>query len=758
MAVTVDPITDGDFTRLERADAIANWTEDGTVWTALALNTASEVENTGCLEVRVDPGIGSLVASITSRSLENVHLRMWVKLAQSISAGATYGARLIVGTETNHGSWIVYDDANQVPVYNGWMMLVVDPRKPYDAVVGTAPTDILAITDLGCRVDFVDGNGKVLPVGDMIWEGNEVSIEGGTTGARGTFAEWTTDDESNGYGILRGVGGVYYMNAGAVFQGVGTATSFFEDINQLVIFEDLPVSGSLYKFRHVGNATGTNHFQLGTSSGTGVNKEGASGGVMRAAGAAPFRIEAIDTNIDVAAYFGVTMLGPSVLYDDQVRNFKIEEPVSTFTEDTTDFNDAGAGDVAGWASPAVNEAFYFGHDEKFYEINIDTGTAAVQITTVAWEYFNGTIWSALTDLTDGTSAFATTGPQTVTYAMPDNWAKTTVDSDNRYWIRARITAVGGAPTSPVLDEGSVAMSGDIRWEDPACEMIGCVLSGMGSIRVRNGAFLKKCTIDSSRAPTKHAAVDLGGADPASDTVRDLVIQNCLKGILLKGTGNVTYNLRNIKFSNNTNDVRVDFGASDTVTINIVDGGDTPTIDNVNGSTVVISNPVTTAINVKDNLGVNLQNARVFLEASDGTGDFPFEESVTITRSATTATVTHTSHGLLTGDIVVIRGANEPEYNGPHTITVTDANAYTFTVSGAPATPATGTIISTGVIISALTNAGGDVTASRTFTLNQPVKGFIRKSSASPRFKTFPLSGTINNSTGLSINVQMVIDE
>lgn len=70
-----------------------------------------------------------------------------------------------------------------------------------------------------------------------------------------------------------------------------------------------------------------------------------------------------------------------------------------------------------------------------------------------------------------------------------------------------------------------------------------------------------------------------------------------------------------------------------------------------------------------------------------------DKSVTsITRSSGTATVTATSHGFVTGDQVNIRGANQSEYNGDFTVTVTNANTFTYAVSGSPATPATGTIV------------------------------------------------------------------
>jgi hypothetical protein len=70
-----------------------------------------------------------------------------------------------------------------------------------------------------------------------------------------------------------------------------------------------------------------------------------------------------------------------------------------------------------------------------------------------------------------------------------------------------------------------------------------------------------------------------------------------------------------------------------------------------------------------------------------------DKSVTsITRASTTATVTATAHGFTTGDQVNMRGADQSDYNGDFVVTVTGADTFTYTVSGSPATPATGTII------------------------------------------------------------------
>lgn len=66
-------------------------------------------------------------------------------------------------------------------------------------------------------------------------------------------------------------------------------------------------------------------------------------------------------------------------------------------------------------------------------------------------------------------------------------------------------------------------------------------------------------------------------------------------------------------------------------------------------------------------------------------------SVTITNSGTTATVTQAAHKLTTGDSVIITGADQTEYNGTFTITVVDVNTYTYTMSSSPSSDATGDI-------------------------------------------------------------------
>jgi len=200
--------------------------------------------------------------------------------------------------------------------------------------------------------------------------------------------------------------------------------------------------------------------------------------------------------------------------------------------------------------------------------------------------------------------------------------------------------------------------------------------------------------------------------------------------------------------------------SGTITVNL--SGCTGNISyKAAGTTVVnfVADPVTCQVTVKDiNTQAVLEDARVLLVASDATGDFPYQESVTeIVRVTDTATVEHTGHGLVTGDFALIDGADQDEYNGAYEITVSTADFYTYIVGGTPTTPATGTIISTGGYFNTLTNVSGIVTDSRTISADQPVTGRARLSTAPDLYKSSPINETVDKDNGLSVTVYLIPD-
>lgn len=168
-------------------------------------------------------------------------------------------------------------------------------------------------------------------------------------------------------------------------------------------------------------------------------------------------------------------------------------------------------------------------------------------------------------------------------------------------------------------------------------------------------------------------------------------------------------------------------------------------------------PVTITVLVKD-AGTNaaIEGCMVIVYADSG-GDLPANASVTIVSSGSVATVTHSAHGLNNNDSVIIKGANQQEYNGSHSITYISAGSYSYTIAGSPASPATGTITSTAQILKGLTNSSGIVSnTSFSFTSSQPISGRVRKGTSATYYKTGILSGTIT-SDGASLTTFLVRD-
>lgn len=184
------------------------------------------------------------------------------------------------------------------------------------------------------------------------------------------------------------------------------------------------------------------------------------------------------------------------------------------------------------------------------------------------------------------------------------------------------------------------------------------------------------------------------------------------------------------------------------------------VDDAAGITVtLVVNPVTTKVTTIDEDGNAVASARVFLETSDsgGASGFPYQDSVSITQAAGTATVTHTAHGLASNDYVVIRGASPEGYNKVAQITVTGVNTYTYTVDSGLSSPATGSPVSSYVGLYGTTNSTGVVQASKTWPAAQGLKGWARKSTSAPYYRQSSLT-VADASGGSDITALMLSDE
>jgi hypothetical protein len=322
-----------------------------------------------------------------------------------------------------------------------------------------------------------------------------------------------------------------------------------------------------------------------------------------------------------------------------------------------------------------------------------------------------------------------------------------VTCDNLLVDRARLVTLDSAVT---WNGGTVKNSGQVTATDAIFNGLNVLTS---SVAAGSGAVLWNSANDPDgnlddgvyvQGTNAHSAIEFGTLVTA-----DITIRNCdftgfgstddVNGAVFKflaTTGSLTLNLIGC-----TTDgaFSVDDSAGIAVTVNI--------------------DPVTVQATIRDENAVLAQNVRVLLKASDATGDLPFEDTVTITRSGAIASVVHTAHGMINGDVVVIaKTVDQVEYSGAHVISNVTTNGYDYTVSGTPTTPATGTIVATGAILDAVTNASGVASRSRTFTSATPLIGTARMSTTSPRYKPFPLSGTVSTTTGLSLSAQLIRDD
>lgn len=290
----------------------------------------------------------------------------------------------------------------------------------------------------------------------------------------------------------------------------------------------------------------------------------------------------------------------------------------------------------------------------------------------------------------------------------------------------------------------VAAGADMR----GSSFSGCTGAADSSYLTWNVATDPDGLLDSStfaKGTTDTHAIEFGTTSPTTMTLRGIAF----------GTGYSASNAQNsstLYFARTTG----------TVTVNLIGCSGNISYKTAGATIVFVIDPVTTTVTARDaGTGSVIQNARVLLYASDGTGPLPYQKSVTsITRSGSTATVTSTAHGLVTNDYAIIEGADQSEYNGVFQITRLTDDTFTYTVSGTPVTPATGTITLTGVALYGLTNVSGVASASRSYSSSQPVTGWVRRATLADgtRYKQAPISGTVSNTTGFSTTAQLVRDE
>lgn len=125
----------------------------------------------------------------------------------------------------------------------------------------------------------------------------------------------------------------------------------------------------------------------------------------------------------------------------------------TFTDETTANNSAVVDDITLMPSfQQGGDAYYWGHSETFNQLKLEISQAASSgFCPLVWEYWNGSAWTSLSNVSDGTSDFENSGVNVVSWDTPVGWAKSTENTSQGpyYYVRARNTGFLSGGTQPL---------------------------------------------------------------------------------------------------------------------------------------------------------------------------------------------------------------------------------------------------------------------------------------------------------------------
>lgn len=291
------------------------------------------------------------------------------------------------------------------------------------------------------------------------------------------------------WGVISKDRGVIFVQGKLTFGSTVNAAgeeTYFGDKDQLIVFPSRPVLTDFYGLA----LQGSPHASSPTDIYFGDPVTEVGGLVIKAESiTAPFKLTASDTNITKFGFYGCNFFNAGritgqaynankkfskcnfvqcsrvdpdagivdecnfvgTLDYEPILGAVAEGPASTFVEERTAANNDTLNDMTLLrAAPAVNDAYYFGSSQRFPRLRIKQDTPGAGTWVITWEYWNGSTWTALSNISDGTAGFrpASAGTYTVSYTFPSNWASNIVLGVTAFWIRGRVSSYTSITTQP----------------------------------------------------------------------------------------------------------------------------------------------------------------------------------------------------------------------------------------------------------------------------------------------------------------------
>ncbi len=298
------------------------------------------VEGTGCIGIAVSEEVSEVVHQITATDISDHIIYVWISAKGTMEVLANGGITMFLSDDTDDIAYhIAGADAavfrhSQGPV--DWQCMALDTTNPpsgFEVVAGVeANLTFTALTEIGAQFEtlskalggaancFID---RIMTAGD----GVGLTIIGGTTGARGTFAEVATDDRSNtagkAYGIVRDLGGNNFSAQGPLTFGdtAGVTVHYFEDLDGSLTFEDRGFAAGRYPITVQGNSTGIGSWVMGVLVGSGDTRSGSNGWIFKWPSGQAAAFTASDADLDIMKLYGGAFIGAGALaFSDDATN------------------------------------------------------------------------------------------------------------------------------------------------------------------------------------------------------------------------------------------------------------------------------------------------------------------------------------------------------------------------------------------------------------------------------------------------------